>query len=218
VEARRIPVVAAASLASLIAGCGSSPATSSSSHAPTATASGAPPTPVILASPGGGSSSAAATEVNPAGDIPDSQVYVAYTLASGGYSVKVPEGWARAASGGAVAFTDHYNTVRLDAVPASSAPTVASARSAEVPAIEARESHVTIGGVTTAQRTAGTAILITYHADSPPDPVTGKVARLAVERYELWRGGTEAILTLSGPVGADNVDPWRTITDSFRWP
>jgi hypothetical protein len=24
-------------------------------------------------------------------------------------------------------------------------------------------------------------------------------------------------LTLSAPVGSDNVDPWRTVTDSFRW-
>jgi hypothetical protein len=24
-------------------------------------------------------------------------------------------------------------------------------------------------------------------------------------------------VTLSGPAGADNVDPWRTVTDSFRW-
>jgi hypothetical protein len=22
---------------------------------------------------------------------------------------------------------------------------------------------------------------------------------------------------LGGPAGADNVDPWRTITSSFRW-
>ena len=53
--------------------------------------------------------------------------------------------------------------------------------------------------------------------DAPADPVTGKVVHDAVERYEFWRAGTEAILTLSGPVGADNVDPWRIVTDSFRW-
>jgi len=22
---------------------------------------------------------------------------------------------------------------------------------------------------------------------------------------------------LGGPAGADNVDPWRTVTNSFRW-
>jgi hypothetical protein len=27
----------------------------------------------------------------------------------------------------------------------------------------------------------------------------------------------EVILTLSGPVGADNADPWRVVTDSLQW-
>jgi hypothetical protein len=39
----------------------------------------------------------------------------------------------------------------------------------------------------------------------------------AVERYSFWRSGQEVVLTLSGPQGADNVDPWRKITDSVRW-
>jgi len=38
-----------------------------------------------------------------------------------------------------------------------------------------------------------------------------------VERYAFWRAGTTVILTLSGPQGADNVDPWRMVTDSFGW-
>jgi hypothetical protein len=25
------------------------------------------------------------------------------------------------------------------------------------------------------------------------------------------------VLTLTGPVGADNVDPWKIVTDSFKW-
>jgi hypothetical protein len=39
-----------------------------------------------------------------------------------------------------------------------------------------------------------------------------------VERYEFWRAGREVVLTLAGPVDADNVDPWRTVSDSLRWP
>jgi hypothetical protein len=39
----------------------------------------------------------------------------------------------------------------------------------------------------------------------------------AVERYAFWRSGREVVLTLSGAKGADNVDPWRMVTDSFRW-
>jgi hypothetical protein len=59
--------------------------------------------------------------------------------------------------------------------------------------------------------------VIRYSADSQPDPVTGKVYRNSVERYEYYRNGTEAIVTLTAPAGADNVDPWRQVTDSFRW-
>ena len=66
-------------------------------------------------------------------------------------------------------------------------------------------------------RTAGTAVLITYHALSAVNPVTGKVANEAVERYEFWRNGREVVLTLAAPVGSDNVDPWRKVTDSFTW-
>ena len=66
-------------------------------------------------------------------------------------------------------------------------------------------------------RTAGAAILITYQADSAPNPVTGKVVVEAVERYEFWRNGLRVAITLVSPVGADNVDPWRKVTDSFAW-
>jgi hypothetical protein len=52
---------------------------------------------------------------------------------------------------------------------------------------------------------------------SAPSAVTGKSVTEAVERYAFWRGGREVVLTLSGPMGSDNVDPWRKITDSFRW-
>ncbi|MDT4974331.1 MAG: hypothetical protein QOG98_89, partial [Pseudonocardiales bacterium] len=58
---------------------------------------------------------------------------------------------------------------------------------------------------------------LTYRADSAPNPVTNKVAVEAVERYEFWRNGTEVVLTLSAPVGSDNVDPWLKVTDSFAW-
>src|SRR5712692_1752959 len=72
-----------------------------------------------------------APEVNAAGDIPDNQVYVAYRPPSGGFSVKVPEGWARTEAGGAVTFTDKLNSVRMETVAAASAPTVQSAQQQE---------------------------------------------------------------------------------------
>lgn len=60
-------------------------------------------------------------------------------------------------------------------------------------------------------------IVITYQGTSAPNAVTGKTGADAFERYDYWRNGHEVALTLSGPADADNVDPWRTITDSLQW-
>lgn len=155
-------------------------------------------------------------EVNPAGDIPDNQVFVPWTDPSGAFSVKVPEGWASSTDGGAVTFTDKLNSIRIESMPVSSAPTVDSVK-ADVATIGQAAPGFTAGDVTTVTRKAGDAVLATYRVDSAPDPVTGKVVPDAVERYVFSRGGTEVVLTLSGPVGADNVDPWRIVTDSFAW-
>lgn len=71
--------------------------------------------------------------------------------------------------------------------------------------------------MTVEPRKAGSAVLITYRADSAPNSVTGKVVSQDVQRYEFFNNGKTVTLTLSAPVGSDNVDPWRTVTDSFRW-
>ena len=47
--------------------------------------------------------------------------------------------------------------------------------------------------------------------------MTGKPRTDAVERYVFFHNGQDVILTLRGPKGADNVDPWRLVTDSLRW-
>ncbi|WP_211233126.1 hypothetical protein [Solirubrobacter soli] len=149
----------------------------------------------------------AASDNSPPGDIPDNQAFVAYAPPHAGYSVKVPEGWSRTTANGATSFTDKLNTVKLETSNATAAPTVADVKRT-APA-KARVSVV--------KRTSGPAIRITYLAQSQPDPVTGKARTDAVESYLFFRAGREAIVTLSGPKGADNVDPWRIITDSLRW-
>jgi hypothetical protein len=154
---------------------------------------------------------------NPGGDIPDTQAFVDYTPPSGLFTVKVPEGWSRSEQGGTVTFTDKLNRVELSAAPAAGAPTVESARAREVPPIQASARGFRSPNVTPVSRTAGPAVLVAYEADAPADPVTGKVVKDAVQRYEFWRAGTEAVIVLSSPIGADNTDPWRTISDSFRW-
>ncbi len=158
-----------------------------------------------------------APEASPPGDIPDNQVYVAYSPPGGGYSVKVPEGWSRSNSGGAIVFTSNLNSIRLESTPASKAPTVAQAKQTLVPQLSHSVKGFVPGNVSTVSRNAGQAVLITYQGSSKPDPVTGKSAPEAVERYTFFHNGKEVILTLSGAKGADNVDPWRIVTNSVRW-
>ena len=158
-----------------------------------------------------------APEVNEAGDIPDDQVFVEYEPASGNYVVKVPEGWGQTKDGDAVTFTDKLNSIRMESVGASTAPTVESAKSKEVPQLESSVDGFELDDVTTVDRSAGRAVVIKYFAKGEPDAVTGKSVTNAVERYEFFQDGREVILTLSGPKGADNVDPWMIVSDSLRW-
>jgi hypothetical protein len=156
-------------------------------------------------------------EVSPSGDIPDNQAYVAFTPPGGGFSVKVPEGWAQRTAGGAVAFTDKLNTIRVESRAASAPLTAQKARSGELSSLAKSVKGFKPGNVSTVNRKAGTAVRITYLASSPADPVTGKTITDAVERYVFFHKGRAVVLTLSGPKGADNVDPWRLVTDSVRW-
>jgi hypothetical protein len=167
------------------------------------------------ASPAAGA--AAPTESNPAGDIPDNQAYVAYQPPGGGFTVKVPEGWARTSQGGTTVFTDKLNRVQITASAAATAPTVGSVTNQVVPQLRGQVPNFSGPKVSQVTRHAGPAVLLTYQSDSAPDPVTGKVVRDAFERYAFHRRGREVDLTLSGPVNADNVDPWRIVSDSFAW-
>ncbi len=101
--------------------------------------------------------------------------------------------------------------------PSADAPSEQSALGAEVPALQASTPGFELHNVSTVQRKSGPAVMLAYHATSAPSTVTGKTITLSVERYEFWQAGNKAIVTVSGPRDADNVDPWRTVTDSFAW-
>jgi hypothetical protein len=169
---------------------------------------------------GSGNATSAAggsADVSPAGDIPDTQAFVTFSSSDGTFSMKVPEGWSRTQTGLTTEFTDKLNSARVEATNEPVAPTVASATAVEVPAIAAASRGFKLGDVSTVKRTGGDAVLITYQVDGSADPVTGKSVRLDVERYEFAKDGRQVTITLSAPVGSDNVDPWKTITDSFGW-
>jgi hypothetical protein len=203
----------AASLVLVASACGN---TSSTGARASAATSARPATSAPSAAPANPAPSAA-VETNPGGDIPDSQAYVSVTVPSGAFTIKVPEGWGRTEQGGATIFTDKLNLIRLEAVPKPAAPTVASVGAGELPDIRTATAGFRPGTVSAVRPPGASAILITYQDQSAPNPVTGKVFLEAVSRYEFWRTGTEAIVTLSSPSAADNVDPWRTVADSFRW-
>lgn len=192
-------VVGVAATAVLV-GCGGNPST--------------PTGPSSVASPG---SSSPAAESNPAGDIPDNQAYVTYVAPDHSFTLQVPEGWAQTTSATTVVFTDKFNSITLTPRSGFYAPDEEYARTVELPEIASSTKGYVAGDVTTVDRKSGRVVLITYQSESPPSPVTGKTVAQAVERYEFAAAGREVVVTLSGPAGADNVDPWRTVSDSFTW-
>ena len=157
-----------------------------------------------------------APEVVDPGDIPDNQVFVAFASADGIYSVKVPEGWARTETNGVVTFTDKYNSITVQSTTATAAPTVSSVTSTGLTDV-APDPTFALTDLTPVTRKAGDGVLATFEIGSSPNPVTGKKALLAVERYVFFHNGTEVTLTLSGAKGADNVDPWKIVSDSLTW-
>ena len=67
-----------------------------------------------------------APETNPPGDIPDSQAFVTYTSPAG-FSLKVPEGWARKNIDHGVRFFDKYGIIEVSVADATAPPTARSA-------------------------------------------------------------------------------------------
>lgn len=225
---RALALAASGVLAVVAAGCSS--ASPSSAPTPSTTPTTSSSQPSKPSTPGQTSSSKPATptaphatEFNPPGDIPDNAVFVDHAAEGTRVHFTVPEGWAQSTAHGitggtgVTTFTDKYNSVSIQVVDASSAPTVASAQGKEIPELRRTVSHFTLQGVETVSRAHGNAVHVTYLMDSQPNPVTGKVVRDAVERFEFWHAGQEAILTLTGPQNADNVDPWQIVSDSLQW-
>jgi hypothetical protein len=167
--------------------------------------------------PGAAGGTASASESNPLGDIPDDQVYVVHASPDGRFSVQVPEGWARTDLPDGVSFTDKLNTVTVQELTGRPQPTPDSVRADELTVVAEGHANVAVGGVAAVALPSGSALHATWSADTAPGPVTGRTVRDDVETFVFWRDGTEVLLTLSGPQGADNVDPWRQISQSFAW-
>ncbi|SEB99478.1 hypothetical protein SAMN05444161_0293 [Rhizobiales bacterium GAS191] len=172
----------------------------------------------LLAVPGAprAEESAMAPEKNPPGDIPDNQVFITYQSPLG-FSLKVPEGWARKETPSGVSFADKYGEIDVTVAPSSAAPSAASARLREAAELEKNGRAVKISAIKGVKLTSGPAVQIVYTSNSDPNPVTNKQIRLENELYLIEHMGKLATLTFSAPAGADNADQWTLMAGSFRW-
>lgn len=150
-------------------------------------------------------------------DIPDTQAFVKYTSSTGNYQLDVPEGWAQTASGTDVSFTSNLNTLQVTLTSAATQPTASSIRTAQAVTLQQTGRAVRDVKIQDIHLSSGAAVLMSYTSNSDPNPVTNKQVRLENNRYFFFHNGKLASLTLSAPVGADNVDQWARIAGSFQW-
>jgi hypothetical protein len=155
--------------------------------------------------------SAVKPEKNPPGDIPDDQVFITYGSPLG-YSLQVPEGWARTERPDGVIFADKYGRIEV-AIESGQPPTPKAAAEA----VKIAGHAVTITKTSPAKRPAGEAVYVAFDANSEPNAVTNKQIRLENDRYIFSGQGRIAILTFSAPKGADNADQWLLMSKSFQW-
>ena len=205
----------------VLAGCSSGGTTSSSgqirpspvSSSGSARSAGSESTPAASSN---GTQAAVPAEKNPPGDIPDNLAFISYTNTAGRYRFSHPEGWAETTRVSTVTFTDKLNGVQAMTGTATTTPTVASAKEQDVAPLMHSQAAFELRDITAVTLPAGHAVRIVYRRNSAPDAVTGRQYRDEVERYEVVSGAREVIVELFGPVGADNVDAYRTMITSLR--
>lgn len=207
--------LAVLALVAAAAGCGSS---SSKGPAPAPAAAAATTTRALATTTAPASAAGALTaeaQAAAAGDIPDNQVFLAFRNSGAGYSIRYPEGWLQRGSGQNVTFQDKNNRIRI--VVGNGPAFTADSVNADVAALKSGNASFQATPPTPIALPAGPAFKVSYSTESAPDPVTNKRVTLAVDRYYLSKRGKRAIVDLGAPKGVDNVDAFRTISQSFRW-
>jgi hypothetical protein len=155
-------------------------------------------------------------EKSPPGDIPDTQLFVPFQSPAG-FTIEIPEGWAKTDNGTTVTFADKYNLVDITVSDAAAAPTAQSVESDMIPTLLNANRAVEISKTSDVTLPGGAAVRIDYASNSDPNPVTNKQVRLEDNRYVFFKGGKLVTVTFSAPYGADNVDAWKQMAESFRW-
>ena len=156
-----------------------------------------------------------APETHPVGDIPDSQAFVRYSAAR--YTLDVPEGWARSLQGQIVSFTSKLGAVEITTQNATGTPSVASVRARDLPGLGKTIRDMKVTALKGVKLPAGSAVLVKFTSTGEVNAVTGKATRQENDLYVLARNGQQVMLRFSAPLGADNLDAWKRMADSFRW-
>jgi hypothetical protein len=172
---------------------------------------------LAVAGCGSGSSAASPTSApagsTTSGDIPDTANYLSYR--GQGFTVRYVEGWGIQQGPGSGVTMSDKDSAETVAVPGSrSAIAYAASDLAHLRTVAPRFHLLSRHEV---QLAAGRAQYVQYRTLSEPDPVTGKRVPVIVDRYYIPGTAKIAVLTLSTPVGVDNVDAFRLIAHSFRW-
>jgi hypothetical protein len=149
------------------------------------------------------------------GDIPDNAVFLTYQDSAHRFSIQYVEGWQVTPSPDGVAIRDKDSSETVQVVPSPS-DVAAFVSATDLPQLQAtqgfqlvKQNTVTINGQARQH--------LVYTMPSPPDPVTGKQVPSTVDRYYEPGPSGMAIVTLSTPVGVDNVDAFRQMITSFAW-
>jgi hypothetical protein len=93
---------------------------------------------------------------------------------------------------------------------------VATVDATLIPSLTASAGAVQVVSVDSASLRNGPAVKVVWRVNSTPDPVTGRVYRDEVVTYVAGVNGVVVRMDLSGAVGSDNVDPYRTMSDSLQ--
>jgi hypothetical protein len=147
------------------------------------------------------------------GDIPDTATYLTYH--GPGFSVKYVEGWGilKLRQGVQISDKDTSETVSISHTKTG----VASAAGTDVSRFKHSLPQFRLLARRTVRLQPGSAVYLQYRTLSAQDPVTGKRVPVVVDRYYVPGAGRQAVISLSTPVGVDNVDAFRLIARSFRW-
>ena len=154
-------------------------------------------------------------EVSPPGDIPDTQVFITYKSPAG-FSLKVPEGWARKDAGDTTSFQGKYDVVAVtfDRIVQ---PLDMKFASQVLDTVIQKSRAGAAGKAFLVKLPGGDAVKISYTENSEPNAVTDKKIRMESERFYFAKDGKLVSLYLSAPLGSDNVDQWKLMSSSFRW-